>query len=523
MPATPYLDDDYEFEKVRLKVNARLTNSVPTTREASLYDPSDVASVTTETKTRLPILYRARQQEESSVVTLASKGRYLEAAKEQGKIVKLRRRLDKHTPHTPLSAQDEALLVEQQANFLLQCHTVGRHCEAGRLLEALLEDKEYILADETNGRIKMKVGELYLAQGRLGDSEKLKLAKNALEDAATLLESLSPFPHELYLRSIKRLVRALDMLRKPSDVRSLKSYVKKKLLEDSNVELDSEINWEYDDGPESIALAWCRTQTNPALAVECPTFKFDSVTQGTTPLHLAVREGQIEVLREMLVEVERVDVRDGNGCTPLLIAAKERHSEIFKLLLDHEASIDKVDKLGQTVLHNCQSHSREGSDITIARLLYERQPALINAAELTGKTALLIACEEGNEEMVKFLLDHDADPNIPSTKNKTPLQVAVEMRSSSSTRERHANRLRIIEMLLTRAADSNQRDNLGNTPLYTAASNGDLKVVQLLLEPEYKTKVDLFGRQDQTPLAAAVQHRHGDVIKELVSSGATGM
>ncbi|KAJ3580127.1 hypothetical protein NPX13_g436 [Xylaria arbuscula] len=503
VPAPPYHDDDHEFETVRLKVNARATNSVSPTRETSLYDVSEAASIFTEATAPLPIIYRARLQElqeyQNRVTELESKRRLLEAATQQGTIVKLRRRLEKHMP---LSAQDEALLVEKQADLLLRCHTVGRHLEAVKLLEDLIEDKEYMLNNETNGRIKLKMGELYIDQGRLGVTEKLKLAKNVLSDAETLLETLSPFPHALYLRSLKCLVRTLDMLRKPNDVRSLKSYVNKR-LKDSNVTLDYQVNWEYEDEPECKALEWCRMQTSPSFTVESPTFKFDSIIQGTTALHLVVRQGRSEVLREMLVEVENIDVRDSDECTPLLIAAQERCSDTFKLLLDHGASLEEVDKLGQTVLHKCQSHSRDGRDIAIASIVQERAPVLINATESTGKTALWLACEESNEKMVEFLLDHDADPNIPSIKKKTPLQVAVDMRSSPSTRERHSNRLHIIEMLLRRASDPNQIDNLGNTPLYTAASSGDLKVVEVLLDPEYKTKVDLFGRHSQTPLAAA--------------------
>ncbi|KAK5629225.1 hypothetical protein RRF57_004940 [Xylaria bambusicola] len=521
MPAPPYPNGDDDLERIRLKLNARLSNSLPPTRDTSLYEPSETASVTTEAKARLSILYKARQQElqeyQSRVAELESQRRFLEAAREQGNIIKLRRRIKENMP---LNSQDEALLVEKQADLLLQCPTVKRHNEAIELLENLIDEKDYLLTDEANGRIKLKIGELYLAQGRLGYIEKFKLAKNILNDAATLLETLSPFPHELYLRSLERLVRALEMLRKPNDVRGLKSYVKR-LLEHANVELNYEMNWEYEDEPESLALAWCRTQTNPSFAVDSPGFKFDSIVQGTSPLHLAIREGHSEVLREMLVEVEQVDIRDSEERTPLLIAAQERCIDIFKLLLDHKASLNNVDKLGRTVLHKCQSNSRDGRDIAIARLIYGREPSLVNTTDLAGKTALLMACEESNEQMVDFLLSHEADPNITSTKNKTPLQIAVEMRSSRSTRERHANRLRIIALLLEHGAKSNPTDNLGNTPLYTAASNGDLEVVQLLLDPEYKTKVDLFGRHGQTPLAAAVQHKHEDIIKELVSSGAT--
>ncbi|KAJ2991817.1 hypothetical protein NUW58_g2382 [Xylaria curta] len=521
--APPYQHYDDEFERIRLKVDARLSDTLPSTRAASLYDPEEVVSVPIEATPRLSILHKAKQQGlqwyQSRVAELESERRYLEAATEQGNIVALRRGL-KLKGHMVLSAQDEALLVERQVNLLLQCPTVGRHCEAANLLESLIRDKEQMLTDEVSGRIKLKLGELYLAEGKSGNFEKIKIAKRALADAATLLEHLNPFPHELYLRSVERLVRVLEKLGKPNDARELKVYVEEQLSRDSNAGLDCHINWGYTDVPECKALAWCRAQIDLAVTVDSPGFKFDSVVQGTSALHLAVRGGPIEVLKEMLVEVEQVNALDSNDCTPLLIAAEERRSDIFELLLDHKASLSKVDRTGQTVLHKCQTHRRDGRDIAISRLIHGRQPALMNATDSTGKTALLVACEESNDKMVEFLVTHEADPNVASSKNKTPLQIAVDMRSSQGTRERHANRLRIIEILLKHGAETNQTDNLGNTPLYTAASKGDLAVVQLLLEPQHKTSIDFPGRHGQTPVAAAVQNRHISVITELVSRGA---
>ncbi|KAI0856939.1 ankyrin repeat-containing domain protein [Xylaria cubensis] len=519
VPAPLYPHDHVEFKRVRLKLYGRLSDSLPSTREASLYDVDDKGSFSTVTKAPLSIMDKLKQNElqryESRVTKLELEMRYLEAATEQGTIVKIRRELKKHTP---LSAQEEALLVERQADLLLQCHTIRRRHEATRLLEKLIEDKEQMLSDETNGRIKLRIGELHLAEGKLAHIQKVELAAKFLVYSTNVLGDLTPFPHELYPRSMARLVRAFEILQRTDDVRILKSHV---LEQYSNAGLDCDINWEYTDEPECNALAWCRTQINPAFDVESPGFKFDIIIQETSAVHAAVRDGQIEVLREMLVEVEQIDAPDSDGCTPLLIAAQKGCTDIFELLLDHEASPSKVDKSEQTVLHKCQTCSRDGSDIAIARLIHDRAPTLINAQESTGKTALWMACEEGNEKMVEILLSHGADLKISSTKNQTPLQVAIDMRSSQDTQESRISRLHIIKMLLKHGADSNQSDNLGNTPLYTAALTGDLEVVKLLLDPGYKTKLDFLGRHGQTPVAVAVRNRHLLVIRELVSGGAS--
>ena len=38
-----------------------------------------------------------------------------------------------------------------------------------------------------------------------------------------------------------------------------------------------------------------------------------------------------------------------------------------------------------------------------------------------GNTALMVACEQGNVECVKLLLDHKADPNVANNVDDFPL------------------------------------------------------------------------------------------------------
>ncbi|KAJ8119223.1 hypothetical protein ONZ43_g3785 [Nemania bipapillata] len=525
--APPYQPYD-RLKSVRIEVDAMLRGV-----------PTEATSISTGVKPLWSILDEARKSElqwyENKVADLESEQRFLEAATEQGNIIDIHRGLNQHKTLTAEDVREDALLVEKQADYLLQCFTLGRRLEAAKLLENIVERDELtlandvMLADEVKGRIMLKIGELYTTGGsleRINDATQLERAEFFLNRAATLLGNLSPRPYGLYLKAVKRWVRTLETLSRPADARHLKRHVERELSSNSDAEVSRQINWEDTDDPESKALAWCRTQTHLAFNVESPDFRFDSIINGTSAIHAAVRDGQIEVLREMLVEVEQIDTPDSDGSTPLLIAAEHRHADIFEFLINRKASLKEVDSLNQTALHRCQvspqTRSRNGHDIAIARLILGGEPELdlINYTEATGKTALWMACENDNEKMVEFLLDNNADPNITSAKNQSPLQVAVAMRSSDSNRKRQISRRRIIEMLLRRGADTNQRDNLGNTSLHTAALHGDLEVVKLLLHPDYKTEVNSPGRNDQTPIAAATERMHIAVVEELVSKHA---
>ena len=84
--------------------------------------------------------------------------------------------------------------------------------------------------------------------------------------------------------------------------------------------------------------------------------------------------------------------RDGEGCTPLLWAAKENHTAIATMLLD----------LGEDV--------------------NQQQP-------LTGQlsqrlSALHVAAQKGNEEMVELLLSRGADRMLRDKHNNTALSLA---------------------------------------------------------------------------------------------------
>jgi len=84
-------------------------------------------------------------------------------------------------------------------------------------------------------------------------------------------------------------------------------------------------------------------------------------------------------------------------------------------------------------------------------------------------TSLFIALSSGHPEVVEFLLEHGADPNIKNNDGSTPLHYA-------------ADNSKVVEVLLEHGADLNIRDKYGATPLHDAAENGHPEVVELLLE-----------------------------------------
>ncbi|KAF8538590.1 ankyrin repeat protein, partial [Trichophaea hybrida] len=78
---------------------------------------------------------------------------------------------------------------------------------------------------------------------------------------------------------------------------------------------------------------------------------------------------------------------------------------------------------------------------------------------------------------------------------------------------------RLPRLLLTHGANVEAKDNLGETPLYHAASHGHEAAVRLLLE--YHAKVNARASQTrETTLHQAAQRSHEGIARILVSAGA---
>lgn len=107
---------------------------------------------------------------------------------------------------------------------------------------------------------------------------------------------------------------------------------------------------------------------------------------------------------------------------------------------------------------------------TVTRYLDANPNFLNQKDEKLGCTLLSNAVQNGNYELVQFLLEKkSADPNIPNELGMTPLHYAVESGNHKMT-----------NLLLEQGANPNIQQQDGETPLHIAANKGDYKVIKLL-------------------------------------------
>lgn len=153
----------------------------------------------------------------------------------------------------------------------------------------------------------------------------------------------------------------------------------------------------------------------------------DKSEDGMSPLHAAVENGNVEIATLLLSYGAKIDSKDNLKRTPIMMLDDDASPELLDLLVSYGARFDLRDKRKNGVLH--QAAQNGVSDELFLRLLALSPD--VNAVNKDGKTALLLAAEEDNEDLVKLLIGHGANINIRDREKRS----GADLTSSSVIRE----------------------------------------------------------------------------------------
>lgn len=116
----------------------------------------------------------------------------------------------------------------------------------------------------------------------------------------------------------------------------------------------------------------------------------------------------------------------------------------------------------------------------------------VNTQDSNGETALHVAVEHGNLEIVKFLLKKDANINAKTKYNRTPIWMIDDEKMS----------VEILKLLISKGVDVNapNEDSESNeeTLLMIASANNDINAVKLLLQ--LGANPNLKDKEEETAL-----------------------
>ncbi|XP_020253749.1 ankyrin repeat-containing protein At5g02620-like [Asparagus officinalis] len=228
--------------------------------------------------------------------------------------------------------------------------------------------------------------------------------------------------------------------------------------------------------------------------------------EGQTALCVAAKNGNVEIVREILKAVCMQSADPDRSCGAFHVAAKLGHAEVLKALLYSFPELVTTTNLSNTTaLYTAASQGH----IEVVDLLLEADVAVARIVRNNGKTALHIAARMDHQEVVKLLLSKD--PVIvlmTDRKGQTALHMAGKGQSAEIVRELLGNAPFII----------NLADNKGNTALHIATRKGRSQIVQALLSFP-GIDINASNKAGETALQIAEKYFNEEIATVLRETG----
>lgn len=228
-----------------------------------------------------------------------------------------------------------------------------------------------------------------------------------------------------------------------------------------------------------------------------------------TALYVAAELGNAELVKEMIkyCDLETASIKARNGCDAFLIGSKEGHLEVLKVLMEAFLELSMtLDHSSTTALHMAASQGH----IEVVNFLLESNSHLANIAKSNGKTALHSSSRHGHLEVVKALLKKEPKLALRmDKKGQTALHMAVKGQSVDVVHELIASNSDLINVF----------DAKGNTALHIATRKGRLQIVQALLSHKGIIDTKCVNKSGESSLDTAIKTSKSEIALILQEHG----
>ncbi len=223
-----------------------------------------------------------------------------------------------------------------------------------------------------------------------------------------------------------------------------------------------------------------------------------------TPLDRAVMDGQIEMVRLLLVhgaDVKRTHLPDGRGLLHTVCA--KGSANLIPLLVEFGADPTQRDRFGEAPLDLALAYSNENAVAVLLKVGGQRKQLQAAAEE-----AMENAIAHGYTETARILLENGLDGNKSTTQGSTYLGDAALKGQKG-----------MVSVLLDHGANVKVRNRFGGTALHDAALGGSAAVIDLLLD--HGAEIDARNLETgATPLIVATSLVQPSAVAELLKRGA---
>jgi hypothetical protein len=185
----------------------------------------------------------------------------------------------------------------------------------------------------------------------------------------------------------------------------------------------------------------------------------------------AAEQGDSNVLKECLASGVDINATNRQGRTAITLASLNKHYDCIALLISAGADIDKQDQTCfNPFLLSCLNN-----DLTLLRLVLPAKPDLDRLTRFGG-VGITPASEKGHVEIVRELLTFtDINVNHTNFVGWTPLLEAIVLNDGGAKQQE------IVKLLLDHGANPHMTDKYGKTPLTLAREKGYHQIAELLV------------------------------------------
>ena len=237
----------------------------------------------------------------------------------------------------------------------------------------------------------------------------------------------------------------------------------------------ADVNEAQPDGTRPIHWAVYRFDYDVMDALIAKKAKVDVTNEfGSTPLAEATKQGNARMVKTLVAAGSGTEGANADGQTALMIAIKNGDLPVFNLLIDAGAKVNVVEKVqDQTPLMWAAAATRNAPEMVKvliarganvnARAKFNDWPGQITSEPRAqyhtygGLTPLLYAARGGCYACVEALVSAGADVNLPNNEGMTPMMIALDNSQNG-----------VARFLLDHGANPKVWDIYGRTALYVA-------------------------------------------------------
>jgi ankyrin repeat protein len=257
---------------------------------------------------------------------------------------------------------------------------------------------------------------------------------------------------------------------------------------------------------------------------------------GLSAIQYAARDGRVESARILLAAGADLKQTDPNGITPLLMAITNNQMEMARYLIDRGSDVNVVDWYGRTPLWSAVEVRNMDVDNSTFKNGVDREPVLglikvlldkganpnartketppirrfilpttgsLEWVDFTGMTPFLYAARSGDVTVMKLLLEHGADPKIPTFGGTTALMAAAGINwvVAQTYDEGQDRLLEAVKLCYDLGMSVNDVNSMGLTAVHGAANRGSDEIIKFLVSKG--AKLDVKDAEGRTPMTWA--------------------